>query len=172
MMAEAKRKLDEQQLKNNWDAQKREKKEFNEAKAAMMEQLRRDKEERFGKGGAGAGPAGSAAPVKKDPPIEVVRKGIKTIQTLYTEDRQPGVAKTCFKTLAVYMKNVLKVPAEEKFQKINLGNEAFQKRVGKISGGLMILKGIGFEEVDGVLVMGKIDESVIKEAIRLVENHV
>jgi hypothetical protein len=35
---------------------------------------------------------------------------------------------------------------EEKFRKINLANENFQKRVGKITGGLSILKGCGFEE--------------------------
>jgi len=114
MMQEAKRKLDEQLIKNNFDAQKREKKEFMDAKQQMLDQLRRDKEERFGKSGATEAVAGVPAP-KKEPPLEIVKKGIKTILTLYTEERQPGVAKTCFKTLAVYMKNVLKVPQEEKY---------------------------------------------------------
>ena len=47
------------------------------------------------------------------------------MRTLYTEDRQPGVAKTAFKTISVYLGNVMKDPNEEKFKKINLGNEAF-----------------------------------------------
>ena len=47
------------------------------------------------------------------------------MKTIYTEDRQPGIAKTCFKTITVYLGNVLKDPSEEKFKKINLTNEAF-----------------------------------------------
>jgi UBX domain-containing protein 1/4 len=77
-----------------------------------------------------------------------VKHGIKTVKTIYTEDRQPGIAKTCFKTITVYLGNILKDPNEEKYKKINLTNEAFQKRVGKITGGLIILKGAGFEEND------------------------
>lgn len=44
--------------------------------------------------------------------------------------------------------------------------------MGKLSGGLVILKAVGFEEQGSELVMGQIDEAVIKEAIRLVENHI
>lgn len=65
---------------------------------------------------------------------------------MYTEDRQPGVAKTCFKTISVYLANALKDANEDKFKRINMGNEAFQKRVGKINGGVNILKGAGFVE--------------------------
>jgi hypothetical protein len=54
--------------------------------------------------------------------------------------------KTCFKTCHVYLGNLLKDPNEEKFKRINLSNEAFQKRVGKLTGGLSILKGAGFVE--------------------------
>ena len=89
------------------------------AKQQMLEQLRRDKEERFGKSGAGAASAESGAPVpagkKVDPPIVRVKEGIKIIKTLYTEDRSPGIAKTAFKTISIYLKNVLKVPVEDKF---------------------------------------------------------
>ena len=79
------------------------------------------------------------------------------MKTLYTEDRQPGIAKTCFKTCQIYLTNVLKDRNEEKFQRINMSNEAFQKRVGKITGGVNILKGAGFvEQEDGSLYMEKI----------------
>ena len=51
-------------------------------------------------------------------------------------------------------------------------NDAFQKRVGKINGGVNILKGAGFvEKDDGILHMVEIDEGVIKEALRLLENN-
>ena len=55
----------------------------------------------------------------------MIKHGIKMVRTLYTEDRNPGVAKTCFKTCNVYIKNVLKDTQEEKYRKINLNNEAF-----------------------------------------------
>ena len=51
--------------------------------------------------------------------------GIKTVRTLYTEDNHPGVAKTCYKTITIYLGNLLKDPVEDKFKKINLTNEAF-----------------------------------------------
>lgn len=89
----------------------------------MLEQLRRDKEERFGKKYGG-----SDAPLQEQPKptgpqgIELVKHGLKTVRTLYTEERQPGVAKTCFKTCHVYLTNVIKDPTEEKFKRINLSN--------------------------------------------------
>ena len=99
-----------------------------DAKRKMLEQLERDKMERLGKkyvpGSTTVAGTTETAQPKKDP-IEMVKHGIKTVETLYTEDRQPGVAKTCFKTISVYLGNVLKNPDEEKFRKINLGNDAF-----------------------------------------------
>ena len=84
----------------------------------MEEQLRRDKEERFGKKFDSA--AGVVTQVEVPKPsgpqgLDLVKHGIKTVKTLYTEDRQPGVAKTCFKTCHVYLTNVLKDKNEEKF---------------------------------------------------------
>ena len=140
----------------------------------MLEQLERDKQERFGKGGAKVGGSSGtteAVQPKKDP-VEMIKHGLKTVRTLYTEDRNPGVAKTCFKTISVYLTNVLKNPTEEKFRKINLANEAFQKRVGKINGAMSILKGSGFEEQgDDSLQINNVDENLLKEALRLLENN-
>ncbi len=107
------------------------------AKAKMLEQLRLDKEARFGKAiprEEAVGPGQTAT--KKVEPIESVKAGLKMIRTLYTEERNPGVAKTCFSTLKAYISNVLKDVNEEKYRKIKLTNEAFHKRVGKINGGL------------------------------------
>ncbi len=106
------------------------------------------------------------------PPIEKIKHGIKTVRTLYTEDRNPGVAKTAFTTLYKMLGNIQKDPSNEKFKKINLANEAFQKRVGKISGALHILKGVGFIEMpDMTLLLVTVDEGILKEAIRLLENN-
>ena len=65
----------------------------------MLEQLRRDKEERFGKGAGGPVAASTAGAAPKKPemaPIDRIKHGLKTVRTLYTEDRNPGVAKTAF----------------------------------------------------------------------------
>lgn len=121
--------------------------EEEKAKKEMLEQLKRDKIARFGPGVVNESTGEVIEQKPKGPEgIELVKHGLKTVRLLYTEDRQPGVAKTCYKTCHVYLTNIQKNPTEEKFRRINLGNEAFQKRVGKITGGLSILKGSGFLE--------------------------
>ena len=67
------------------------------------------------------------------------------MKTLYTELRAPGVAKTCLKTCSTLCKNVMKDPENEKFKKINCDNEAIQKRLSKVNGGLAIMRGVGFK---------------------------
>jgi hypothetical protein len=106
----------------------------------MRRKLEQDKRERFG------GKIPDESKKAQKTPIEQVQKGIETVKTLYTEIRSPGVAKTCFKTCCTFVRNVMKDPENEKFRKINLDNEAVQKRVGKINGGLAILRGVGFEQ--------------------------
>lgn len=63
----------------------------------------------------------------------------------------------------------MKDPNDPKFKSINLGNEAFQKRVGKITGGRIILKGLGFEEEtsENKLVLNKYDEALFKQVSEL-----
>ena len=71
----------------------------------MMEQLERDKRERFG---GNPPPEGMGAKKVEKTPAEKVAKGIETVKTLYTEIRAPGVAKTCLKTCCTFMRNILK----------------------------------------------------------------
>lgn len=97
---------------------------------------------------------------------------MKIVTTLYTEDRRPGVAKTWFKTFHTFCKNVLKDPSEPKFRTINLSNEKVQEKIAKISGGLAMLKGVGFHDnEDGNLFMeeDEIDKDLLKQAMELVE---
>ena len=97
---------------------------------------------------------------------------MKIVTTVYTEDRRPGVAKTCFKTFYTFVKNVLKDPSNEKFRSINLANEKVQARIGKISGGLGMLKGVGFYEGDdGNMHLEDefLDQDLLKQAMELVE---
>ena len=106
---------------------------------------------------------------KQKTPAELVEHGIKTVKTLYTEIRAPGVAKTCLKTCCVFMRNVVKEPDNEKFRKINLDKEAIQTRVAKVNGGLQILKAVGFNQAtDGSnqLIMETVDIAVLEAAIK------
>jgi len=100
---------------------KLEKQEQARDKARMREILERDKRERFG-GTAAEYQAAEAAKVKS--PAELVENGIKTVETLYTELRAPGVAKTCLKTVHTFIKNVQSDPSNEKFKRVNLENAA------------------------------------------------
>ena len=133
-----------------------------DAKKKMLIQQERDKCERLGIPFDESKFWEQQKEKAKKPPLEMIKHGIKSIKTLYTEDRQPGVAKTCFKTISVYTGNVLKDPSDPKFQSINLENAAFQKRVGKIQGGKMILQGFGFEEEDGKLVLKNFDQKLFE----------
>jgi len=122
---EARRKLEEQEMEIAMHQRKKEKEEFMSAKRQMQIQLERDRCERLGI------PFDETKAIdnikKKDarPPLEEIKHGIKTVKTLYTEERQPGVAKSCFKTISVYTGNVAKNPSDDKFKSINLANEAF-----------------------------------------------
>lgn len=157
-LAAAKKLAEEKAWENGIAQRMKEKKELEAEKKRMMQQLERDKLERFG------GVLPPEAQEKKKTPIELADHGIKTVTTLYTEMRAPGVAKTCLKTCATFIGNVLKDKTNEKFRRVNLDNEAVQKRVAKINGGLMILKAAGFEHAtDGTnqLEIQNVDEKVL-----------
>ena len=91
----------------------------------MLIQLERDRCERMGVPFDEAKAFETIKKKEQKPPLEEIKHGIKTVKTLYTEERAPGVAKTCLKTLNVYAGNVVKDPTNDKFLSINLANEAF-----------------------------------------------
>lgn len=124
-IAAAQREWKEQEEKNALALRKKEKEEFMDAKKKMLIQLERDRCERLGIPFDEKKAFEQIKKKEQRPPIEEIKHGIKTVKTLYTEDRQPGVAKTCLKTISVYTGNVLKDPNEPKYQSINLANEAF-----------------------------------------------
>lgn len=147
---------------------RKEKMEFLKEKKRMEELLKKEAAERAGKTYV----PGEDVKVKKKPSIQAVKDGMKIVQTLYTEDRRPGVAKTCFKTFHTFCKNIIKDPEEEKYRTINLSNANVAARIGKISGGIAMLKGIGFQDNDeGNLFMERedVDEALLKEAMEITE---
>jgi hypothetical protein len=104
--------------------QKRERKEFQDAKKEMLRKLKADKRARgiaVSDSDSDDGGSGGKKKVKKG--FDAVKEGMKIVETLYTEERNPGVAKTCFKTYHTFCKNILKDPSEEKFRTLNLNNE-------------------------------------------------
>lgn len=162
----AKRKMEETQAKLAIQEQMREKAADAAAKKEMLAKLRADKRERGIEVDSDEEEGPKKAKVKIG--MDTVKEGIKIVETLYTEKRKPGVAKTCFKTFNTFLKNVLKDPSNEKFRQLNLMNEKIQERIAKINGGLMMLKGVGFKVTpDGekmILDEGDIDLDLIKSA--------
>ena len=78
---------------------------------------------------------------------------------------------TCFKTIKIYLSNILKDPNELKFRKINKNNEGFKNRISKLIGGVNILKELGFlENSEGFLELGNPNIELIKEALTLFPN--
>lgn len=167
-IAQAKKIAEEQEWANAIEMKKREKAELAREKEIMRRKLEADRRERFG---------GQAPPEEKKlqkTPVEQIEHGITTVKTLYTDVRAPGVSKLCMKTCCTFVRNLMKDPDNDKFRRINLDNEAVQKRVTKINGGLIILKGIGFTEAkDGssFLVMETVDKAHLQKAEQLLKPH-
>ena len=107
------------------ELRQKEKKEFLRAKNQMLLQLEMDRCERAGIPYNEDEALARIMKKQQKTPIEEIKQGIKTVKTLYTETRAPGVAKTCLKTIGIYASNVVKDPTDPKFKSINLANEAF-----------------------------------------------
>jgi len=63
---------------------------------------------------------------------------------LNTEDRQTYLI--AIKTLRTFVNNLIQKPNVAKYQSIRLSNAIFQKRLGKLSGGLDCMRAIGFKQ--------------------------
>lgn len=121
-LIEIKKLNDEVQKKRDIAERDREKKLAAEKLAAEKARYEADMRLRFGPTWQPPVTSGLAAKVTLTP-IQQVETNIKLVTSLYTEDRQPGMAKNCLKTCLTFMQNVIKDPANEKFRKVNLQNE-------------------------------------------------
>ena len=70
---------------------------------------------------------------------------LKVIETARANNR--GLE--CVRTLIKMLGNVVNNPAEQKFRRVNLSNEAFKNRVGGVAGGTAALKLAGFKDASG-----------------------
>jgi hypothetical protein len=140
-MSMAKRDLDDAEMKRFVEQQKKKKIEEEKEKRAMLEQLARDKEERFGKKFSVTGE------VKKESnPFDDSKYFVEAIVKLYPTFRCGDQSKNCLNTIKLILSNILKNPTEEKFKKIKMTNPNVQERVGKIQLALKLLNSLGFIE--------------------------
>ena len=56
---------------------------------------------------------------------------------------------TCLETILTYVRNVLQHMTVPKFRTISTANPAFEKRVGRIAGGIEMLVALGWREGEG-----------------------
>lgn len=158
----ARQQYEEAEAKRAADARLREKRLQEKELADIKEQVRREKEARFGK----------AFPSESKPqltPRELMVNALKAIKTLYPQHRHPDVARTALSTLRIYLNNLLTSPSEDKFRRIRKDNRAFQDRVAKVSGAVNFLKAAGFEEEGDFMAMGVQDSALLAEGVRLLE---
>ncbi|XP_022887978.1 uncharacterized protein LOC111403629 isoform X6 [Olea europaea var. sylvestris] len=104
-------------------------------------------------------------PVKPAEKAELLRECLRTLKRHNKED---NTVTRAFRTLLIYVRNVVKNPEEGKFRKIRISNPAFQDRVGKFRDAIKFLELCGFERVEGgnflFLPREKIDMGVLKVA--------
>ena len=127
----------------------REKKEKEDRMAKQRALYEEDQRRRFGDNWKSKTPAREG-----DKPREELKgfaqaeHAINVIRQFYTEENHPGVAQTCFKTCEKLISNHFNEPTNDKFQKVNLQNNAIKQRIVQVRLGISILKGAGFVETD------------------------
>jgi hypothetical protein len=142
-MTKAKKELEEGEMRRYLEIKKQEKKEAELEKKRMLEQLARDKEERFGKKFDPYTQTASGA--KQFTPLEDAQYYLKAIKTAYPTFRAGDTTKLCYETLRVILRNIAQNPTEEKYRKIRATNPNFEERVGKIKIATKLLETLGFE---------------------------
>lgn len=164
----AKREMEEAEMRRFVETEKLRKKEEEIAKRKMLEQLARDKEERFGKK---FDPV-SQGEKKEYTKLENVQYYLKAIKTLYPPFRNGDLTKNCYSTLKVVISNIVKNPNEEKFRKVKVTNPNFNERVGKINLAMKVLGEWGFVEDGEFLVVSNPDLDLYNKSIQFLEEEI
>lgn len=159
-LAIAKREMEDAENKRFIDQQKRKKQEEEKAKREMIEQLERDKAERFGKEYIS-----NLENKKKSSPIDDCKYYIEAIVKLYPVFRCGDQAKTCLNTIKVIISNIIKSPDEEKFQKIKMTNQNIAERIGKIPLAIKLLVALGFKEDGEYYIYSIKDNELLKSVV-------
>jgi hypothetical protein len=161
----AKQEMEDAEMRRYVETEKQRRKEADLEKKKMLEQLARDKEERFGK----KFDAYTQGDKKEFSAYDNIVYYIKAIKGLYPPFRNGDLTKNCYNTIKVITNNIAKNPTEEKFRKIKLSNQAFQERVGKINLGMKILTELGFEEEGEFLITKNPDIGLYEKTVAYLE---
>lgn len=147
---------------------KNEKKQAELEKRKMLEQLARDKEDKFGK----KFDSTTQQALKKEVSLyDDIAHYVNAIKTLYPQFREGDLSKNCFSTLKTILNNIVKNPEEEKFRKCKLTNPNFHERVGKINLAIKILNKLNFQEDGEFLVVQKPDIELYQKVVSLLEEN-
>ncbi|KAL8529169.1 hypothetical protein ACS0TY_006573 [Phlomoides rotata] len=182
-LLEAKKKVEES-ARTRFIAQKKaEKEEEKRARENVKKKLQQDKLERQGVLGL---TLEAPVPVKHDTetpqitkPIDPcvmpvrhasardhMRECLRSLKLRHKDDNTKVMR--AFKTLLIYVKNVVMNPDEAKFRKIRISNPVFQDRVGRFEEGIEFLELCGFERVEGgnflLIPQEKVDMGILKYA--------
>jgi hypothetical protein len=168
-MARAKKEMDEAEIYRYAEIKKNEKKEAELDKKRMLEQLARDKEERFGKK---FDAFTQQASDKVYTPYENATYYLKAIKTLYPSFRAGDTTKDCFNTIKVVLANIIKNSTEEKFRKVKTTNPNFHERVGKIELAIKVLHALGFKQEGEFLVCASPDLDTFGKVITYLEEEI
>jgi len=158
--------MEDAEMKRYIEIRKNEKKEAEMEKKRVLEQLARDKEERFGKK---FDPQSQSA--KKEYSVfDDVEHYLKAIKTLFPSFRAGDTTKNCFSTIKIILNNIVKNQNEEKYRKVKQTNPNFIERVGKIEIALKVLKLLSFEEDGEFLVCQNPDFTTFEKVVVYLED--
>ncbi len=104
-MSDARRELDELQMKRDMDLKMKQKREDELAKQKILLQLERDRQERFGKKGGVQHVNNPAKEAKILTPVEKIEGFIKQLKIAYPGSLFPGAWNTALKTILIYLGN-------------------------------------------------------------------
>ena len=138
----------------------REKLKTESEKEQMLRIMEEDKIKRFGK-----------ATVHVEKPKTLDEKFKELYGKLYKAYRLGGIEtlKGCLGMIRLYLENIAKNPAEEKFRKINSTNQKFCEKVKDVAGGVPMLNLVGFKEENGFFVMPNPNVAELREISGLIE---
>eukprot|EP00825_Cyclidium_porcatum_P037506 TRINITY_DN4155_c0_g2_i4.p2 TRINITY_DN4155_c0_g2~~TRINITY_DN4155_c0_g2_i4.p2 ORF type:complete len:418 (-),score=135.57 TRINITY_DN4155_c0_g2_i4:116-1369(-) len=169
-MSNIRQEIQEAQQKKALFDIKRQREQDQMDKQKILEQLQRDKEERFGKKFDIQGKPADQKKIEKTP-LQLFEDGIGSIVLANPDTVFPGKAKLALQTIHVYLENLMKNPQEEKYKKITTSKPYFQQKVDGAVGGRSSLIRAGFIENGEFLEYNQnIDQQFLQQCVKIIEN--
>ncbi len=127
-------------MKRQLQLDKIQKRRDEQYKQQLVEQMRRQKEQKLGKKLAQTGNTNAVqAKVEQKKLSKLEQLEVQCQQVVVGMHAYPDRAKTFFDTANIYVSNIIKNNGDEKTRKINKSNKAFQQRIGGCFGGVETL---------------------------------